>query len=289
MARADAYIMSSVCIDAIISIADGQTNFQFYWTRNITVSLEYCRLMVEKCEDNKHENNCKEEFRWNWVWDWWLVILFFFMAKASLETIANGTNEMKVSNLGKFLIISRFTCPLSNKVYYSIPFVEPHPLTVNLLPVINPLLRPTMGKQIGLIYFEYETFVLRRSRAKSWCLSLNVSLYCGWMMIFSTPKSTTGSAHFWIRPVAVFDGMQSCFVSILYSPRRTPFLCPFKRLQMKFFCLFVCFYLFFFVFVFVFTLTNMPFAKCNFCDQFVPEQAKFNWFYMHSIPHCKLF
>lgn len=105
-----------------------------------------------------------------------------------------------------------------------IPFVDPQPATVNLLPVINPLLSPAMGKQIGLMYFEYVIFVSRRSRAISWCLSRDLSLYSEWTMIFSTPTSTTGSAHFRIWPVGVRDGIQSSSVSILYSPRRMLFL-----------------------------------------------------------------
>lgn len=106
----------------------------------------------------------------------------------------------------------------------TVPLVDPHPATVNLLPVINPLLRPAVGKQIGLMYFEYETFRSSRMSAMSWCLSLDLSLYCGWTMIFSTPTSTTGSAHFRIWPFVVFDGMQSSSVSILYSPKRMAFL-----------------------------------------------------------------
>lgn len=136
-------------------------------------------------------------------------------------------NNVAISVLvwNRALIQPRFTyiCYHRNGLTY-IPFVDPQPATVNLLPVINPLLSPAMGKQIGLMYFEYVIFVSRRSRAISWCLSRDLSLYSGWTMIFSTPTSTTGSAHFRIWPVGVLDGIQSSSVSILYSPRRMLFL-----------------------------------------------------------------
>lgn len=132
-----------------------------------------------------------------------------------------------------------------------------------------------MGRHIGLIYFEYETFASSRINAISWCLSFDVSLYCGWTMILSTPISTTGSAHFKIWPVAVLDGMQSCSVSILYSPRRTPFLCPFKMLQYNVEKNCFCFY---------------PISRCKmlcFANNLSPKQ--YLLIYMHSNLSLKYF